>query len=137
VLTTADLEVNVLEFRQRSFQFERLAELPDGPYAVFSRTETENERQLRPKLVRLIVAVPLAWVVLDPNTEVLRVGTAGARPDAPESSPLEVAAEPSESEEGGRRWLRTPLGTAGYVYAPAERAAALLTPEGRSSLGLG
>ena len=73
MLTAADLEVNVLDFRHRSFQFERLVELAGGPYAVFYRTETESERQLRPKLVRLTVVVPLAWVVLDEATDALRV----------------------------------------------------------------
>ncbi len=132
MLTDADLEVNVLEFRHRTFQFERLADLADGPYAVFTRTETETERQLRPRLLHLTVVVPLAWVVLDSEADVLRVG----RTAATVGNPTEIAAEPSEFEEDGRSWRRAAAGPAGYVYAPAERADALLAAAGRSALGL-
>lgn len=136
MLTVADLEVSVLEFRQRSFQFDRLAELDGGPYAVFSRTETENERQLRPRLVRLTVVAPLSWVALDPEADVLRVGEPRSRAALPGATPVEVAAEPSEFEEDGRPWQRAPAGGTGFVYVPAERAKSLLTPDARATLGL-
>ncbi len=130
MLTASDLEVNVLAFRQRSFQFERLADLADGPWAVFSRTETENERQLRPRLVRLTVAAPLAWVVLDEATDLLRFAPDGRPTPANEATPVEVAAEPSEFDEDGRRWVRRRMGDAAYLYAPAESADTLLGPRG-------
>ena len=133
MLTAADLEVNVLEFRQRSFQFERLAEIAGEPYAVFRRTETESERRLRPRLLHLILVSPLAWVQLDAEADVLRLGRA---PSAPEATPVEVAAEPTEFEADGRRWRRSPLGESGFLYAPTDLGAALLTPEGRAALGL-
>jgi hypothetical protein len=38
VLPASDLEINVLEFRQRSFQFDRLATVEGEEYAVFSRS---------------------------------------------------------------------------------------------------
>jgi hypothetical protein len=134
MLTAADLEVNVLEFRQRSFQFERLAEVAGEPVALFRRTETENERQLRPRLVQLTLVSPLAWVTLDPTADVLRTGSGPAEPD---SSAVEVAAEPTEFEADGHRWRRTALGEHGFLYAPVELLPALRTPQARTALGLG
>jgi hypothetical protein len=137
VLTVADLEVNVLDFRHRSFQFERLVELPTGPHAVFSRTETESERQLRPRLVHLTVVVPLGWVVLDEAADALRLAREGPARPSTEAPAVEVAAEPPEFEEDGVRWKRARAGPAGYVYAPAELAGALLTREGLAALEIG
>ncbi len=137
MLTVADLEVNVLDFRQRSFQFERLAEVGGTAFAVFSRTETETERQLRPKLLRLTVVAPLPWVVLDATTETLRISKEGRPPPAIEALAVEVAAEPSEFDEEGQPWRRAELGPTAFVYVPAAHAAELLGPEGRSRLGLG
>jgi hypothetical protein len=128
--------MNVLDFRRRSFQFDRLVELAGGPHAVFTRTETESERQLRPRLVRLTVVVPLALVVYDEAADALRLGRKGAGRPATEDHAVEVAAEPPEFEEGGVRWKRAPNGPAGYVYAPAELAGQLLSREGLAELGL-
>jgi hypothetical protein len=136
VLTAADLEMNVLDLRQRSFQFDRLADVPGGPYALFGRTETESERQLRPKLVRLTVVAPLAWVVLDEAADALRVAAPGASRATSQDPAVEVAAEPSEFEEGGLRWRRIVAG-GGYVYAPAKLAEELLSRDGLRALGLG
>ena len=136
MLTAADLEVNLLEFRRRSFQFDRLVELPSGTQAIFHRTETESERQLRPRLVRLAVVVPLAWVVHDEPSDTLRVAPAGRVPRSGESAAVEVAAEPSEFEEDGVRWKRAPTGPTGYVYVPEELADRLLSKEGLRELGL-
>jgi hypothetical protein len=136
VLTAEDLGMNVLDFRRRSFQFDRLVELAGGPHAVFTRTETESERQLRPKLVRLTVVVPLAWVLYDEAADVLRLGRKGAGRPATEDPAIEVAAEPPEFEEDGVRWKRAPTGPAGYVYAPAELAGQILSREGLAELGL-
>ncbi len=135
MLTPADLEVNVLEFRLRSFQFQRLVELGGESYAVFGRTETENERQLRPSLVHLSVVVPLPWVVLDEATDLLRVAPSGKAGPVSAGNPVEIGAEPSEFDEDGAAWKRTVAGPAGYLYAPADRAGLLLSPEGRAALG--
>jgi hypothetical protein len=137
VLTVADLEVNVLEFRHRSFQFDRLAEVASTEYAVFSRTETESERQLRPKLIRLSVVVPLAWLVQEEREDgALRVARDGKPRPAADVPAVEVAAEPPEFEEDGLRWKRLAAGPPGYVYAPAELAGSVLGPEGLAALGL-
>ena len=136
MLSVADLEINLLDFRHRSFQFDRLVELAAGPYALFSRTETESERQLRPKLLRLTVVVPLAWIVHDLTADVLRVTRSGHPPPSKEETAVEVAAEPPEFEEHGIRWNRVAAGASVYVYAPAELAAGLLSPEGLAQLGL-
>ena len=136
MLTAADLEMNVLDFRHRTFQYDRTVELATGTYAVFHRTETESERQLRPKLLRLTVAVPLAWVVYDEPAEALRIRHGGTPRPSAGGSAVEVAAEPSEFEEDGIRWKRAPAGSTGYVYVPAELTGRLLSPEGRAALGL-
>ena len=136
MLTTADLELNVLEFRHRSFQFERVAILDDEPFAVFSRTETESERQLRPKLVRMAVVVPQGWLLLDAEADLLRVSRDGRVPKIDEGEALEVAAEPSEFEEHGVPWTRRSLPGSGFVYAPAERADRILTVAALRTLGL-
>jgi hypothetical protein len=139
VLTAADLEVNVLEFRQRSFQFARLVETRSGSQAVFERTETENERQLRPRLLHLTLVVPLGWVVLDEPSDLLRVARDGRAAPPPAIAPVvEVAAEPEEFDEGGARWRRVPGAAPGsFLYAPQELAPDLLGGEGRRALGLG
>jgi hypothetical protein len=138
MLEPADLEVNVLEFRQRSFQFARIVELPGGPIAVFERTETETERQLRPRLLHLTLLVPQPWVVLDPATDLLRVAASGAVEAPPAIAPVvEVAAEPEEFEEGGVRWRRVAgRSSEAFLYGPAERSAALFSADGRRALGL-
>ena len=136
MLTTADLETNVLEFRHRAFQFERLATVDDEPFAVFSRTETESERQLRPKLVRLAVVVPQGWLVLDGEADLLRVSRDGRLPTVDDGSALEVAAEPSEFEEQGIAWRRQAPRPSAFVYAPTELAGRLLRPEALERLGV-
>ncbi len=137
MLTVADLEVNVLEFCHRTFQFERVVERDGGPFALFSRTETESERQLRPKLVRLTLVAPLAWVVVDPVTDSLRLTASGAiAPTSPDGAAAEVAAEPPEFDADGARWKRVAVGP-GYVYAPWPFAPELLAPSALAALGVG
>jgi hypothetical protein len=137
MLTPADLEVNVLEFRQRSFQFERMATSGELEVALFRRTETESESQFRPRLVHLWLAVPLAWVVLDERADVLRVARDHrALPMAPDDSVVEVRAEPPEFREQGVDWKRVEGPGGALVYAPAELAGRLLTPTGISGLGI-
>ncbi len=136
MLTVAELEVNVLDFRHRAFQFDRVVEGGDPPEVVFSRTETESERQLRPRLVRLSVVAPLPWILYDEGADVLRVAPGGALPLRTDlTSAVEVKAEPSEFDEQGLRWKRVAHGPSGYVYAPLELAPSLLSPEGLRRLG--
>jgi hypothetical protein len=137
VLDLADLEVNVLEFRQRSFSFERLATVGDEEYVVFSRTETESESQFRPRLVHLLLAVPRSWVVLDEPNDCLRVARDGATaPPRLIETVIEVGAEPAQFKEQGIEWTRTILAPGRMLYAPGERTDRLLAPEGRAGLGI-
>jgi len=137
VLTASDLEVNVLEFRQRSFQFERLAEVDGTGYAVFSRTETESESQFRPRLVHLKLIVPQAWVVYDEPNDLLALAKDGATVPVRLSEPVvEVRAERPEFTEQGIAWHRTEGAGGTLVFVPAEFRDRVLTDEGRAALGL-
>ncbi|HLM70021.1 MAG TPA: hypothetical protein VK423_01375 [Thermoplasmata archaeon] len=78
MLDLSDLEINVLEFRQRSFQFDRMLDVGGSEHAVFSRTETESESQFRPRLLHLRVVVPRAWVLYDEPNDVLLLARDGA-----------------------------------------------------------
>ncbi|MGD0256417.1 MAG: hypothetical protein ABSB90_00845 [Thermoplasmata archaeon] len=137
MLTASDLEINVLEFRQRSFQFDRLATLDGEEYAVFSRTETESESQFRPRLLHLHLVVPLAWVVLDEVNDSLRIARDGttAPPHLIETV-IEVGAEPPRFTEQGIEWSRTRSPGGAHLYGPTDRAARLFTPEGQTALGV-
>lgn len=135
MLSVADLEVNVLEFRQRSFQFERTVDLADTSWAVFSRTETESESRFRPQLVRLAVVVPRPWVVYDEPSDTLRVARDGGPPTPALVEPVvEVSAEPAEFSEQGLRWKRASAPDGTLVYAPAELAGPLLSSEGLAAV---
>jgi hypothetical protein len=138
VLTEADLEINVLEFRQRAFQFERLGDYEGTDFAVFSRTETESESQFRPRLVHLKLIVPQAWVVYDEANDLLALAKDGTTLPVRLTEPVvEVGAERPEFGEQGIAWRRV-VGPAGsLVYAPVEFADLVLAPEGFSALGLG
>jgi hypothetical protein len=131
VLDQSDLEINVLEFRQRSFQFDRLVELGGSECAVFARTETESESQFRPRLVHLRVVVPRSWVVLDEPNDVLLLAKDGASVPVRLTEPVtEVRADRSEFKEQGIDWRRAE-GPGGFlVYAPTELAGALLSADG-------
>jgi hypothetical protein len=137
VLDLADLEMNLLEFRQRQFQFERRAEVEGTPYIVFTRTETEDESRFRPKLVHLKVVVPQAWVVHDEANDVLRVAKDGSTLPVRLAEPVvEVGAEPSHFLEQGVAFRRAPSAARALVYAPEELAPKLLRPEGFAALGI-
>ena len=137
MLTEADLEVNVLEFRQRSFQFERLAEVDGQPVALFSRTETESESQFRPRLVHLKLVVPQAWIVLDGPNDVLMMARDGATvPLRLTETVLEVGAEPAEFKEQGIAWSRVTGPAGALLYAPTELKASLLAPTALAALGI-
>jgi len=137
VLTISDLEINVLEFRQRSFSFDHVATIAGVDYAVFARTETESESQFRPRLVHLRLVVPLEWVVYDEANDVLLVAKDGKTLPVRLTEPVvEVGAEPVEFHEQGIPWTRTPGPSNTLAYAPSELAAVLLTPAALGSLGV-
>ncbi|MGD0249664.1 MAG: hypothetical protein ABSB97_02065 [Thermoplasmata archaeon] len=137
MLTAADLEINILEFRQRAFQFERLADFQGTDYAVFSRTETESESQFRPRLVHLKLIVPQAWVVYDEANDLLAVAEDGKTLPVRLTEPVvEVGAERPEFQEQGIAWRRAVGPSGSFAYAPAEVADLVLTPDGFASLGL-
>jgi hypothetical protein len=138
VLTAGDLEVNVLEFRQRSFQYQRTATVGDQEIALFSRTETESESRFRPKLIHLQLLVPVGWVVLDEANDVLLLAKDGATvPVRLTEQVVEVAAERPEFDEQGIAWTRAVGPSGAYVYAPRELADRLLTPAGYAALAIG
>lgn len=137
MLTPSDLEVNVLEFRQRSFQFQRIASVADREIALFSRTETETESQFRPKLIHLYLLLPQEWVVLDEPNDVLLIARDGATPPVRLSEQVvEVGAERTEFQEQGIPWKRVGGPSGAFVYAPAELADRLLTPTAYTALGI-
>ena len=137
MLTEADLEINVLEFRQRAFQFERLGDYEGTDFAVFSRTETESESQFRPRLVHLKLIVPQAWVVYDEANDLLALAKDGKTLPVRLTEPVvEVGAERPEFSEQGIAWRRAVGPSGSLVYAPAEFAELVLAPEGFSALGL-
>jgi len=130
VLDQSDLEINVLEFRQRSFQFDRLFEHDHAEYAVFSRTETESESQFRPRLVHMRLVVPRTWVVYDEPNDVLSLSKDGATVPVRLTAPVtEVRAESPEFQEQGIDWHRQEGPSGLLVYAPAELASKLLSAE--------
>ena len=137
MLTEADLEINVLEFRQRAFQFERLVDYEGTDFAVFSRTETESESQFRPRLVHLKLIVPQAWVVYDEANDLLAVAKDGRTLPVRLTEPVvEVGAERPEFQEMGIAWKRAVGPSRSLVYAPTEVADVVLTPDGFAALGL-
>lgn len=128
MLDETDLEMNVLEFRQRTFQFERLLELGGREYAVFSRTETESESQFRPRLVHLRVVVPRGWVVYDEANDLLLVARDGSTlPAHPAEEVTEIRAESPEFAEQGIDWRRVAGPGGVLVYAPEDLQEELLT----------
>ena len=129
MLDQSDLEVNVLEFRQRSFAFDRLVEQGDREFAVFSRTETESESQFRPRLLHLRLVVPREWVVYDEPNDVLLLSRDGKTvPIRLVEAITEVGADPSEFHEQGIDWRRVTGPNDLLVYAPEELEKELLDP---------
>jgi hypothetical protein len=136
-METSDLEIHLVEFRQKSFQFHRLVDFEGVEFVVFSRTETESERQFRPKLVHLHLVIPRSWLTFDEDGETLRFDAQGAsRPAPPTTAAEEVGSERPEFTEGGIRWKRL-TGPGGFhLYVPEPWAEKLDTPEGHRALGL-
>ena len=137
MLTSGDLEVNVLEFRQRSFQFQRMARVGDEDVALFSRTETETESRFRPKLIHLHLLVPVAWVVLDEPNDVLLLARDGTTvPVRMTEQVVEVGAERSEFDEQGIPFRRERGPSGSFVYAPTELAGRWLNADTYAAVGL-
>ena len=137
MLSVADLETNLLDFRHRSFQFDRLVELAAGAHAVFSRTETESESRFRPKLVHLRLVVPQSWVVYDEPNDLLLLSRDGVTvPERVTDTVVEVDAEPSDFTEQAIEFRRASSPARSLVYVPAELAEALLVPKGLAALGI-
>ncbi len=129
----ADLEVNLLEFRQKSFQFARLVRVGTEEFALFSRTETESENRFRPKLVQLFLALPRRSIRYDREEETLRWGDPEPRrPTAAEP----VGSERGEFRENGIDFRRLSLGGGRWLYVPAESAETLARPDALAALGL-
>ena len=136
MLDESELSINLLEFRQKSFQYDHTAHIGANDYAIFVRTETESESQFRPRLVHLHLVVPLAWVVLDEANDALRIARDGTTmPPHLIETVLEVGAEPPQFTEQGIEWTRSSGPGGAHLYAPTDRAPRLFTPEGRTALG--
>jgi hypothetical protein len=131
----ADLETHLLDFTLKTFAFARVARVEDQEYVVFERTETESESQFRPKLVKLRVAIPRAWVLYDLAGDALVIArdgkTAGSRPTG---TAQETAGGTTEFEEQGVHWKRVRFPDGSYLYAPVERSASLGSVAGRAAV---
>jgi hypothetical protein len=137
MLDAALLEAAVLEFRHKSFSFERLSTAVGTEFAVFSRRETETESKLRPKVIRLYVIVPRRQLLYEEETESLWISVDGLVPGPRESGTAqEAGAEAAEFQEQGLFWKRTEVPD-GMAYVPRDRAAELDSPEGLAALGFG
>ena len=137
MLDLADLEVNVLEFRQRAFSFETIGVVEGEEFAVFGRTETSSESKFRPPLVQLKVLAPRAWVVYDATNDILLFARDGATVPPRRTEPVvEIGAERPEFNEQGIDWRRVRAPNGVFVYAPGELAATLLRPEAFAGLGI-
>jgi hypothetical protein len=126
MVDSGQLESIILEFRHKSFSFEGRFDLGAEPWVVFARSETESESKFRPRVVRLRILVPVAWVHADPAGELLLLGRDGTPGLSPSSGPaLEVAAEPDEFEEQGIAWVRWRPRPERLLYLPADSAETL------------
>ena len=135
MLEESELTVNLLEFRQKSFHFDRIVEEAGQEYALFARTETESERRRRPRLVHLTVAAPREWLIYDPELDLLRLARDGKHlPERSSETAVESAAEPSEFTEQGIDWTRVEGPKQVYRDLTRERVPELESDEGRARL---
>ncbi|HUZ80498.1 MAG TPA: hypothetical protein VMV28_07785 [Thermoplasmata archaeon] len=137
MLEPSDFEVNILEFRHKSFSYDRLATVGGIEFVVFTRTETESESRLRPHLIHLRVIVPRASVVLDIGADLLFLAPDGVRPGPREAgTAVESAAEGTEFREQGFDFRRVALAPDSFVYVAREEFDRVLSDDGRRVLGL-
>lgn len=133
----ADLETHLLQFRLKSFDFERTARVGPTEYAIFHRTETESESQFRPRLVRLRVVVPRDWLLVDLTDDSLSIARDGAVPGARGTgSAVEEGAETTEFTEQGVEWRKMTLGRGSIVYVPKDHAERLAPRAALEALGV-
>ena len=132
----SDLEINVLEFLHKSFGFDRLTQVGETEYAVFTRRETEDESKLRPKLVRLFVVLPRDRILYDLAGDILVIAPDGAVPGPRTAGTAhEAAAESTEFTEQGIPF-RTQKVPNGIAYLPRAAVPELTTPAALAALGL-
>ena len=122
VVDETDLETNVLEFVLKSFQFDRMETVGAVEYAIFHRTETESESQFRPKLVKLVLAVPRDWIVHDLASDLMLIAPDGVHPGhRGTGTAMEAGGEKAEFSEQGVDWVRRPRTNGGWVYLSKAR----------------
>jgi hypothetical protein len=131
------LSLNVLQFAGKSFDYESTVSVAGMEYAVFARTETETEAKLRPELVRMRVVVPREWVQYEEASDTLQLQS----PAAPGGATRRRAAgatmlEPEEFRDQGIDWHRLTLAGRHRLYLPKAEEARLLSPEGKTALGV-
>jgi hypothetical protein len=137
VVDDETLSMNVLQFAGKSFDYDSTVTVGDTEYAIFARTETESEAKLRPELVRMRVVVPRKWVEYEEASDTLLLaapgGTAGP---ARRRSAGATLLEPEEFRDQGIDWHRLTPAENHRLYLPKSEESRLLSPEGRSALGL-
>src|SRR5580693_5394732 len=126
----ADLETNVLSFREKSFSYDKTVDVDGIAYAVFYRTEVESESRFRPKVVHLKLVVPRDVILGDLASDTLVIA-----PDGKSAGPRrtggaqEVEADETEFREQGIEFIRSKGADGSIRYlpksAPASLAAAL------------
>ena len=131
------LSMNVLQFAGKNFDYEATVSVEGAEYAIFARTETETEAKLRPELVRLRVVVPREWVHYEEafDTLVLLSGAAAAGPERRRAAGTTML-EPEDFRDQGIEWHRITLPARHSLYLPKAEATRLLSPAGRTALGI-
>ena len=133
----ADLEVHLLQFLLKSFDFERSARVGERDFAIFQRTETESESQFRPRLVKLRVVLPRDWIVYDLAADALYIARDGTIPGSRGTgTAMEEGAEKTEFREQGVEWKKSTVARGSVLYVPKEEADRLLSPGGLAALGV-
>jgi len=131
------LSLNVLQFAGKSFDYESTVTVAGIEYAIFARTETETEAKLRPELVRMRVVVPREWVQYEEASDTLMLLVTGAVPGpARRRAAGTTMLEPEEFRDQGIDWHRIALPNKHSLYLPKGEESRLLTPEGRTALGV-
>ena len=131
------LSLNVLQFAGKSFDYESTVTVAGIEYAIFARTETETEAKLRPELVRMKVVVPREWVQYEEASDTLMLLVTGAVPGpARRRAAGTTMLEPEEFRDQGIDWHRIALPNKHSLYLPKGEESRLLTPEGRTALGV-